>query len=284
MAAERPQAPNRNWPVKFVRTLLARFLLHWKRCMLILYRSCWLLVQSPVPTGELNMEGNHVQPCNPHSNAAKAAGGPLATCVGVMLLAAACSTAYYGALEKMGIEKRDILVDRIGNARDAQEDAKEQFASALDQYRSVVTFDGGELEEIYDRLNNEYQRSEARASQVSERIEAVESVAEDLFEEWEEEIGDYSDPALARRSRQLLGETRTEYASVISAMHRAEGAMEPVLTLFNDQVMFLRHNLNARAIGSLETELGTIEAATADLIREMERSIAEAGRFIESMR
>jgi hypothetical protein len=66
-------------------------------------------------------------------------------------------------------------------------------------------------------------------------------------------------------------------------MHRAEAAMAPVLTLFNDQVLFLRHNLNARAIGALETELGTIERATAELITEMERAIDEASRFVEAM-
>lgn len=223
-----------------------------------------------------------MQPRNKPSGAPKASARILAAGIGAML-AVACSSVYYGALEKVGIEKRDILADRIDDARGAQEDAKEQFASALDQYRSVVAFDGGDLEEIYDRLNDEYQRSEARAAEVSGRIEAVETVAGDLFEEWEAEIDDYSDPRLADRSRQLLGETRSEYATVINAMHRAERSMQPVLTLFNDQVMFLRHNLNARAIGSLETELGTIEAATEELIRDMERSIAEAGRFIESM-
>ena len=59
--------------------------------------------------------------------------------------------------------------------------------------------------------------------------------------------------------------------------------MDPVLTLFRDQVLFLRHNLNARAIGSLETELNDIERATANLIGEMERSIAEASRFIDAL-
>lgn len=201
----------------------------------------------------------------------------------VIALSAGCSSAYYGALEKVGIEKRDILVDRVDDARNAQKDAKEQFESALDQYRSVVAFDGGDLEDTYDRLNDSYEQSARRAAEVSDRIDSVETVAEDLFKEWENEIEDFSDANLARRSRELLGQTRNEYASVLSAMHRAERSMEPVLTLFNDQVMFLRHNLNARAIGSLETELATIEAATADLVRDMERSIAEAGRFIDSM-
>jgi len=198
-------------------------------------------------------------------------------------LLASCSTAYYRALETVGVEKRDILSDRVEDARDSQSDAKEQFTSALDRYRSVVNVDGGDLEEIYDRLNSELERSQARAQAVKDRVGAVESVADDLFDEWEAEIGDYSDPQLRRRSQQLLTATRTDYRRLMTAMQRAEAAMEPVLTLFNDQVLFLRHNLNARAIGSLQAELDDMERATASLVNEMERSIAEASRFIEAL-
>lgn len=198
-------------------------------------------------------------------------------------LLACCTTAYYRALETVGIEKRDILVDRVENARDSQTQAKEQFASALERYRSVVSVEGGDLEEIYDRLAAELDRSRARADAVEERVAAVESVAEDLFDEWEDELGQYSDAGLRRQSQQLLAATRADYRRLIAAMQRAEAAMEPVLTLFNDQVLFLRHNLNARAIGSLEAELADIERATQRLIAEMERSIEEASRFIAAL-
>lgn len=207
--------------------------------------------------------------------------------ISAMLIAAAalssCSAAYYSALETVGIEKRDILVDRVEDARDAQNEAKEQFSSALEQYRSVVTVDGGDLEETYDRINSAYERSDSRAQDVTERIDAVQQVAEDLFDEWEDELDDYSDAGLRRQSERLLGETRDHYQQVVTAMRRAESAMYPVLTLFQDQVLVLRHNLNARAIGALENELDSIERATADLIGEMERAIAEASAFIDSM-
>jgi hypothetical protein len=198
-------------------------------------------------------------------------------------LLASCASAYYRALETVGIEKRDILVDRVEDARDSQTEAKEQFESALDRYRSIVNVDGGDLEQIYDRLQAEFDRSESRAQAVQERVASVESVAEDLFDEWEDEIGEYNDPDLRRQSQRLLTQTRADYRRLIAAMQRAEAAMDPVLTLFRDQVLFLRHNLNARAIGSLETELRDIERATANLIAEMERSIAEASRFIDAL-
>lgn len=201
----------------------------------------------------------------------------------LVLSLAGCSAAYYRALESIGVEKRDILVDRVEGARDAQNAAKEQFASALEQYRSVVAFDGGELEDVYDRLNASYERSESRAKTVTQRVDAVERVAEDLFAEWEDELDQYSDAGLRRQSERLLRQTRDRYGEVLAAMRRAESAMSPVLELFQDQVLVLRHNLNARAIGALENELASIEEATSALIEEMERAIAEASSFIEAM-
>jgi hypothetical protein len=198
------------------------------------------------------------------------------------LLLGGCQAAMYRALESVGIEKRDILVDRVEEARDAQTQAKEQFASALDQFRSVVEIEGGELEHTYDRLNAEYERSKGRAEEVTKRIDDVERVAEDLFDEWEDELDEYSNATLRRDSQRLLTDTQRRYSTLIKSMRNAEKSMHPVLDTFQDQVLVLKHNLNAQAISSLRKELTTIERQTAALIKDMERAIAEANRFIES--
>ena len=195
----------------------------------------------------------------------------------------ACSGTYYKTMESFGLEKRDILVDRVEDARDAQEEASEQFASALDQFRSVVAFDGGDLEKVYDRLNSEYERSRDDAAAVSERIDEVESVAEDLFEEWQRELNEFSRADLRRNSESLLRDTQRRYEQMMAAMRRAERSMDPVLESFQDQVLMLKHNLNARAIGALKNELGSIEKETARLITDMQNAIAEADTFIRSM-
>ena len=202
----------------------------------------------------------------------------------VLALLGGCSSAYYKTMESMGIEKRDILVDRVEEARDAQDSASEQFASALDQFRATVNFDGGDLEEVYDRLNSEYESSSAEAEDVSEHIDAVESVAEDLFNEWEQELDQYSKADMRRTSASLLKDTRTRYGKLMASMRRAERSMEPVLEAFQDQVLFLKHNLNARAIGALRNELDSIERDTANLIKQMQKAIAEANAFIDSMK
>lgn len=199
------------------------------------------------------------------------------------LLLCACSGTYYSAMERIGFEKRDILLDRVEDARDAQDEAAEQFSSALDQFRSMVDVDGGELERIYDRLKGEYERSEARAGQVSERIGAVERVAEDLFEEWDGELEEYANASLRADSARLLRDTRGRYRQLMAAMRQAESAMPPVLAAFRDQVLVLKHNLNARAIGALRNELGNIERDTTRLIADMRQAVAEANAFIAAM-
>ena len=194
-----------------------------------------------------------------------------------------CETAYYGTMEKLGYHKRDLMVNRVESARDAQEDAKEQFESALEKFSSVLQFDGGELEDKYDQLKTAYDRSSARAQTVRDRIESVEDVAADLFDEWEAELSEYSSDSLRRSSARKLKQTRRQYTQLIGAMKRAESKMDPVLTAFHDQVLFLKHNLNARAIASLQTELISVESEVNSLIKDMNASIKEADAFISTM-
>jgi hypothetical protein len=175
------------------------------------------------------------------------------------------------------------MVDRVQEARDAQEEAKEQFESALEKFSSVLGFKGGDLEEKYEQLKTEYEESDAKAAAVRSRIDAVEDVADDLFVEWEEELNQYTSSSLKRSSARKLRDTKKKYAQLIGAMKRAEIKIDPVLAAFKDQVLYLKHNLNAQAIASLQSELASIETDVARLIKEMEASIKEADSFISSM-
>lgn len=205
----------------------------------------------------------------------------IATYISVILLISACSQAYYGALEKVGIHKRDIMVDRVQEAKQSQEDAKEQFKSALEEFSSVANFQGGDLEDTYKKLDKELEKSEARADEVTARIDSVEDVSIALFKEWEQELDQYESQKLRTQSEQQLKETKVRYEQLMSAMRLAESRIEPVLKPFRDQVLFLKHNLNAKAIASLRGELIQVESDTDKLIRELEMSIAEADRFIQ---
>ncbi|AHF91744.1 DNA repair ATPase [Opitutaceae bacterium TAV5] len=210
---------------------------------------------------------------------------PLLACpvFAVALFAAGCSSAYYNTLEKFGYAKRDQLVDRVDKAREAQSEAKEQFASALDQFLAVTKADGGELQRRYESLNREYKRSEERAGEVRSRIDAVESVADALFKEWRQEIRQYTNDTLRTESQRQLDTTRRSYDNVIRLMRRAAGRMDPVLATFRDQVLFLKHNLNARALASLDSTNRELQADISRLIADMEASIRESEAFIKNL-
>lgn len=201
----------------------------------------------------------------------------------ITILIAGCASTGIAVREKLGTPKREQLVDRVDETRDAQENAKEQFATTLDELKALTTFDGGELESAYSRLKRQLDRSESRAEQVRDKITSVDRVARALFSEWEEELSEYTTESLRRASEQQLDETRNRYSEVITAMRRAESKMGPVLNAFNDQVLFLKHNLNARAIASLDSTLNELESEIALLIADMEASIDEANSFIDEM-
>ena len=211
-----------------------------------------------------------------------------AALMGATILAApalgGCASAYYSTMEQFGVEKRQILVDRVVMAAESQEEAKEEFADALEAFKAVVDFDGGELEKTYDKLKGEYEDADREADRVRTRVKDVQVVAKDLFKEWRKELDQYESAALRRDSEDLLVRTEARYGELEAKMLAASASMEPVLKLFSERVLYLKHNLNARAIAALGEESAQIEDDVEKLIANMERSIAEADAFIAEMK
>jgi hypothetical protein len=187
-------------------------------------------------------------------------------------------------METFGHEKRDILVTRVKDARDEQDAAKKQFQTTLQRFQEVTGFEGGDLEGKYKKLSAEYNRCEGKAKDVSSRIGKVESVANDMFKEWANENKQYTDPEKRKASEQMLNDTKGKYAQLIALMKKSEEKMKPVLAKFHDNVLFLKHNLNAAAISSLQGTAAGIETDVQGLIKDMEASIAEADAFVKQMK
>ena len=200
-----------------------------------------------------------------------------------LLYSSGCSKAYYGAMEKAGIHKRDILVDRVEDARDAQSGAQEQFKDALEQFAAVVKIENTDLKDAYERLDAEYEASKDAAKNVSNRIDKVESVADDLFAEWEGELQLYTNKELRRASAEKLKNTRGRYQQMLASMRRAEKSMAPVLSIFQDNVLFLKHNLNAQAVGSLRSEFSNLKVEIDRLIKSMNDAIDTSNDFIAEL-
>lgn len=194
-----------------------------------------------------------------------------------------CQSTYYAVWEKLGKEKRHLLKSNVEKARTEQEEASETFKDVLTRLKEIYGFKGGDLETFYNNLKDDYESCENRAERVTERIEKVEQIAGDLFEEWQNEIDEMSNENLKERSRQSLRDTKKRYARLKNAMIKSKSKMAPVLQHLKDYVLFLKHNLNAKALGALEGEVSEIETEVEALIRDMKRSITEADVFIKNL-
>lgn len=202
----------------------------------------------------------------------------------LLLALTACQSAYYSAMEKVGVHKRDILVDRVEEAQQSQQDAQQQFKSALEQFSSLIKFDGGDLQRMYEATDSEYQACSKAAEDVSARINSIESVADALFDEWQDELEQYSNAKLKQDSARKLTETKRQYASLLKTMRRAEQTMQPVLSSLKDNALYLKHNLNAKAIGALKGEFNTVQKDIDRLISEMNNAIAQSEQFVATLK
>lgn len=201
-----------------------------------------------------------------------------------LLVLGGCSGVYYGAMEKVGIHKRDIMVSRVKKARASQQEAKKVFNSALEEFSAVTGFKGGKLEEQYKRTNKAYLDAKKQAEEVKQRHDDVERVSKALFREWKKEIKQYESAQLKAESKRQLSTAQSRYTQMMAAMRKAEKSLDPVLRKFRDHTLFLKHNLNARAIASLEGEVSSTRIQVDRLIRDMEAAIAEADRFIQQIK
>lgn len=193
------------------------------------------------------------------------------------------NSVYYAGMEKAGFHKRDIMVSRVEKVQDSQKDAQEEFKSALEQFESLVTIKDSNLKAVYKKFNDEYENAKEAANDLSTRIDKLEDVSLALFEEWEEELNLYQNAKLKAQSRTKLNNTRTKYKKMMKSMRSSEKSMEPVLNTFRDNVLILKHSLNAQAIGALQGEFGSLKREVKVLISQMNQSIKESDTFIKEM-
>lgn len=196
------------------------------------------------------------------------------------LFLSACSSMYYATMEKFGYQKRDLLVERVQEAQKSQGEAKQQIQTTFEAFQTLTGFQGGELEAKYKQFKSLHEQCSSRAADVSKRIASVEKVSNDMFSEWGTEIGQIQNPNMRAQSERMKGDTERRYQGLITTMKAAETRMQPVLQAFSDQVLFLKHNLNAAAINSLQSEVTKIQTDVAGLIADMQKAMDEADKFI----
>lgn len=195
----------------------------------------------------------------------------------------AVNNAKYSAYEAVGFEKRDLFKREVSNVKEDQEDTGEAFKDALTRLKEIYNVDGGDLEKQHSKLKDSLDEAKEEAAELSARIRKVDEVANDLFEEWSAEISEIQTSDLRSKSTNQLTQTKRRYRELEEQLNRSEKKMAPVLAKLNDQVLFLKHNLNAKAIGGLKEEQGKIQADIKSLINEVNESTRQAEAFIETL-
>lgn len=209
---------------------------------------------------------------------------PIISSLLLCLFVTACSNTYYKAYEQFGVYKRDLLKKKVIATRDEEKKTQEEFKDALTRLKEITNFQGGELETQYRKLQSQYDSAAKRVEAVHSRVKQVETVAKDLFSEWEKENLQITTPSLRASSQSQLDQTRDRYEELMVALRKAESTMDPVLQKFKDYVLALKHSLNAQAIASLKGESINIQEEIGRLVEEMNTSIAHADEFIKTLK
>lgn len=209
----------------------------------------------------------------------------LAGAAGILLaVLSACSSMQYSALEKVGIHKRDILVDNVEDARDSQSETREQLVTAYEELTALIGYEGGELEKKYESLRKEVERSQDLTDELDEHLSDIDRVSKDLFKEWEAELDLYNSAALRADQAKKLSQSRRQFATMRDRMQKARDRVDPVMAVLSDNVLFLKHSLNAQALASLKGQVTLLEGQVDALIKDMQIAIDEADAFIVRMR
>lgn len=191
--------------------------------------------------------------------------------------------AKYSAFEAVGYEKRDIFKRQVATVKEEQQVSQEEFSDALTQLKNVYKVDGGKLEGAYSKLKDSYDSAEKSSKEVTESIVKLNTIAGDLFKEWEKEISEMSTADLKQKSRNQLQLTQKKFNDYSSHLARSEQKMHPVLRKFKDQVVYLKHNLNASALTGLKAEANRIEGDITKLLSEMSSSMKQADELISTL-
>jgi hypothetical protein len=207
----------------------------------------------------------------------------LIPCLLLVLLLSGCKSTYYKTMRTLGKEKRDILVQRIKDAKKDQDQTKQQLQTTMESFQALTGFQGGSLEKSYKRLNSDYESAASQAGKLHDKVQSIDQVSKDLFNEWQGEINDMDNGKLKSQDTLMLRNAKSRQATYMRAMRATEDRITPVLKAFRDQVLFLKHNLNARAIGSLKTTSAGLQNDVADLIQSIDASSQEADKLISSL-
>jgi hypothetical protein len=191
------------------------------------------------------------------------------------------SPTYVKAMDVVGFEKREMLKERLQEARDSQVEAKQQLQTALYTLRRFESVPAAEVSDFHDDLKGEVDKAKEEIDDLNGDIAAVETVAKEMFTDWEDELASYESAELRQKSAEELRETRRNYSTMIEQLRETQRKLSAVVPALEDQVLYVEHSINAGEKPAESDKLDDVREQISTLIEELEGSIDRTQRFIE---
>lgn len=200
-----------------------------------------------------------------------------------LFLAGACQAVYYSTMATFGVEKRDILIDRLEENAEALARTSQRLAEMASAYREATHSEGGDLVALHKAFSKAYGRAESAAGDLRGSIDDTHSVAMVTFEEWKTRTNEIQDADLRKRSTENYAVAQGGYQKLVRNIRAAEQALDPLLTRFRDHDVFMKLNLHHTTMASLrESEgelLGQVDVRRAELDKLVNDTRAYAEQF-----
>lgn len=201
----------------------------------------------------------------------------------LLSLASACRSTSNGSFLLFGGSgmPQEDLVERVRGAQDEVSEGREDFGAAFNLYQRLSAPQAVELDELSDDFADSIESCAARASDVAERIESVRGEADALFKGWNEQLARFSGETLRKKSEAMMLDTQARAQRVLAALERVEARAQPMLLKLQDYALFFHHNLNARAIATLQDTYKDFDSEFKALEGEFGKAQAEITAFLD---
>jgi chromosome segregation ATPase len=173
--------------------------------------------------------------------------------------------------------------DLVARARGAEHETQElhtDFAASFHLYQRLTAPQAVQLQQLSEEFEDSVEACEDRAEDLSERMDSIRRETESVVENWTAELGRFSSEAVRKKSEAQMRDTEAYAQRLQAALERLQGRAQPVLLKLQDYALFFDHNLNARAIATLQDTYRDFDGEFKALESELGKTQAEITAFL----
>lgn len=163
----------------------------------------------------------------------------------LLIAPVACETTTPAPMEPFKRHRLESLSRTLDAARQALEELRQSLNKALDETDPALVPDGAprqRLEDAYDQARRDLAVNQTKIRVARERLTQATRRGDDLFAEWDKEIGYYADAALQAQARAGYSRARERFDDAAAALARANELAPPLLVELSDRMLYFKHH------------------------------------------